>query len=169
MLGYSIRRILAAVPLVFVVPLLIFLLIDLVPGDPARILAGENATAEHIATVRERLGLDDPVLLRYFDWMLGVLQGDLGVSYVSHQVVSDLILRRLGTTLSLVAFTAVLALVIGVSLAILATLRRGGFIDRAVNAAASVAIALPHFGWGWCWSRSSRSTSQRFPPTASSH
>ncbi|WP_166389461.1 ABC transporter permease subunit [Nocardioides ochotonae] len=148
MLRYSMRRVLAAVPLIFSVPFLIFLLVDLVPGDPARILAGENATAEHVASVRAGLGLDDPVLLRYAEWLLRALSGDLGTSYVSDQAVVDLITRRLGTTLSLVAFATVLALVVGLTLALVATLRRGGLVDRAVNSLAAMAIALPTFWVG---------------------
>lgn len=148
MLRYAIRRVLAAVPLIFAVPLLIFLLIELVPGDPARILAGENATAEHIETVRVSLGLDHSVLTRYLDWIGGVLTGDLGTSYVTNQPVNDLILRRMGTTLSLVAVTTVLAVVVGGLLAVVATLRKGGIVDRVINAIAAMAIALPTFWVG---------------------
>lgn len=148
MVRYAIGRVFAAIPLIFAVPLLIFLLIELVPGDPARILAGENATAEHIETVRISLGLDQGVFTRYLDWIGGVLTGDLGTSYVTDQPVNDLIVRRMGTTLSLVAVTTVLAVVIGGLLAIVATLRKGGVVDRVINAIAAMAIALPTFWVG---------------------
>lgn len=138
----------SGVPLILVVPLLIFLLVDLVPGDPASILAGESATPERVESVRAALNLNDPVFIRYFLWLGAALTGDLGVSYVSTQTVTELITRRIGTTLSLVAVTAVIAVIIGFGLAMLATLRRGGVIDRAINAAASFAIALPPFWIG---------------------
>lgn len=139
---------LAGIPLIIVVPLLIFLLVDMVPGDPAAILAGENATPERIEEVRVALGLDNPVFVRYFLWLKAALMGDLGVSSVASQSVAELIGRRIGTTVSLVAVTAVLAAVIGFSLAVIATLRRGGVVDRAINAATSIAIALPPFWVG---------------------
>jgi len=145
---YTLTRVLTAVPLVFAVPFGMFLLVDLVPGDPARILAGENASPEHVEQVRTSLGLDHPVLVRYGEWVWNVLHGDLGLSYVSGQAVGELVARRLGTTLSLVAFTAVVALLLGITLAVVATLRRGGVVDRVVNAVASVAIALPTFWVG---------------------
>lgn len=148
MTNYVIRRVLAGIPLIIVVPFLIFLLVDLVPGDPAAILAGENATPERIEEVRIALGLDNPVFVRYFLWLKAALLGDLGVSSVSSQTVAELIGRRIGTTVSLVAVTAVLAAIIGFSLAVIATLRRGGAIDRAINAATSIAIALPPFWVG---------------------
>ncbi|MBV0895778.1 ABC transporter permease [Microbacterium sp. NC79] len=148
MTNYVVRRVLAGIPLIIVVPLLIFLLVDMVPGDPAAILAGENATPERIEEVRVALGLDNPVFVRYFLWLKAALMGDLGVSSVASQSVAELIGRRIGTTVSLVAVTAVLAAVIGFSLAVIATLRRGGVVDRAINAATSIAIALPPFWVG---------------------
>ena len=148
MTGYVFRRILAGLPLILVVPLLIFLLVDLVPGDPATILAGESATPERVAAVREALGLATPVLMRYVLWLKAAITGDLGVSYVSTQSVAELIGRRIGTTVSLVAVTAVLAVIVGFTLAVVATLRRGGMIDRVINAATSIAIALPPFWVG---------------------
>lgn len=145
MLRYTMARVASSLPLIFAVPFLMFLLVELVPGDPARILAGENATEAHVEQVRTSLGLDDSVLTRYLAWVGNVLQGDLGTSYVTSQAVGELVARRMGATLSLVALTAVLALVVGIALAVLATLRRGGLADRIVNAAAAVAIALPTF------------------------
>lgn len=148
MLRYAGRRMLAAIPLLLAVPLLIFLLMDLAPGDPAVILAGDDPSPERLEQLRATLNLDDNVFVRYLDWIGGVLQGDLGVSLLSDQAVSDLLLRRMATTLSLVAFAMVLAVLVGVILGVLGSLRPGGIVDRAINGIASIAIAIPAFWFG---------------------
>ncbi|WP_186629680.1 ABC transporter permease [Rhodococcus sp. BP22] len=148
MLRYGGRRLLAAVPLLLIVPFLIFVLIDLTPGDPAVVLAGENPTPERLAAIRENLRLDDNVFVRYVDWVGGVLHGDLGMSFLSNQSVTELISRRMATTMSLVLFAMVIAILVGGLLGIVAAIRPGGVIDRAVNVVASIAIAIPAFWFG---------------------
>ncbi|GAA0727440.1 ABC transporter permease [Dactylosporangium roseum] len=148
MLRYAGRRLLAAIPLLFFVPLLVFALIELAPGDPATILAGDEPTPERIAAIREELNLNDPVLLRYLKWIGDVLQGNLGTSFVSDQSVTDLLTRRMATTMSLVLVAMIFAIVLGATLALVATLRSGGIVDRIVNWFASVAIAIPGFWFG---------------------
>lgn len=148
MLRFAGRRLLAAIPLLLVVPLLVFLLIDLAPGDPAVVLAGDQPTPERIELIRQQLGLDHSVLVRYFRWVGAALQGDLGTSFLSDQKVTDLILRRMSTTMSLVLFAMTMAVLLGGSMAILASMRPGGLIDKAVNWFASVAIAIPAFWFG---------------------
>lgn len=148
MLRYAGQRLLAAIPLLLIVPLLIFLLMDLAPGDPAVVLAGENATPKRLRELRENLNLDENVLMRYLDWVGSALRGDLGMSLWSNQTVAELLLRRMATTLSLVLFAMVLAVTIGVVLGILGALRPGGVVDRGINALASVAIAIPAFWFG---------------------
>lgn len=148
MLRYGGQRLLAAVPLLLIVPFLIFVLIDLTPGDPAVVLAGENPTPERLAAIRENLRLDDNVFFRYVDWVGGVLHGDLGMSFLSNQSVTELISRRMATTMSLVLFAMVIAVLVGGLLGIVAAIRPGGVIDRAVNVVASIAIAIPAFWFG---------------------
>lgn len=148
MLRYGGQRLLAAVPLMLIVPFLIFVLIDLSPGDPAVVLAGENPTPERLAAIRENLRLDDNVFVRYVDWVGGVLHGDLGMSFLSNQSVTELISRRMATTMSLVLFAMVIAVLVGGLLGIVAAIRPGGIIDRAVNVVASIAIAIPAFWFG---------------------
>lgn len=145
---YSGQRLLAAIPLLFVVPFLIFLLIDLAPGDPAIVLAGDDPTPERVAAIRENLGLDTSVFVRYIDWIANVFRGDLGTSFLSNQAVTELILRRMATTLSLVAFAMVIAVIVGGILGVVASIRPGGIVDRIVNVVASVAIAIPPFWFG---------------------
>lgn len=148
MLRYASRRLLAGIPLLLVVPLLVFVLIDFAPGDPAAILAGDHPTAERIEAVRQQLNLDDPLFLRYFVWVGHAVQGDLGNSFITNEPVTQLILRRMTTTLSLVGFAMVLALILGVTLALLAARRPGGLFDRIANFLASVAVAIPAFWFG---------------------
>ncbi|MGW1061110.1 ABC transporter permease [Micromonospora rubida] len=148
MLRYAGRRLLVAIPLLFVVPLLVFLLIDLVPGDPAVVLAGEQPTPDRIEAIREQLNLNGSVLERYGDWVVAAVQSDLGRSFVTNEAVTDLLVRRMGATMSLVLFAMVMAVLVGVSLAILAALRPGGLVDRLVNSIASIAIAIPAFWFG---------------------
>ncbi|MFI0793897.1 ABC transporter permease [Micromonospora rubida] len=148
MLRYAGRRLLVAIPLLFVVPLLVFLLIDLVPGDPAVVLAGEQPTPDRIEAIREQLNLNGSVLERYVDWVVAAVQSDLGRSFVTNEAVTDLLVRRMGATMSLVLFAMVMAVLLGVSLAILAALRPGGLVDRVVNSIASIAIAIPAFWFG---------------------
>ncbi|MEV0810964.1 ABC transporter permease [Micromonospora sp. NPDC050200] len=148
MLRYAGKRLLAAIPLLFVVPLLVFLLIGLAPGDPAVVLAGDNPTPDRIEAIRDQLGLSDPVWERYLRWAGAALHGDLGTSLLSDQSVVDMITRRMGTTMSLVLFAMVMAVVLGVAMAIVASLRPGGLVDRLVNWLASIAIAVPAFWFG---------------------
>lgn len=148
MLRYAGQRLLAAIPLLLIVPLLIFLLMDLTPGDPAVVLAGENSTPKRLRELRENLNLDENVFVRYLDWVGSALRGDLGTSLWSNQTVVELLLRRMATTLSLVMFAMVLAVVIGVVLGVLGSLRPGGVVDRGINVLASVAIAIPAFWFG---------------------
>jgi peptide/nickel transport system permease protein len=163
MLRYAGRRLLAAIPLLFVVPLLVFLLIDLVPGDQAVVLAGDEATPERVAAIRAELGLDQNVFVRYLHWVGGVLHGDLGTSFMSAQHVTDLLFRRMSTTISLVVVAMTMAVLIGAVLAILSAMRPGGLVDRAVNALASVAIAIPAFWFGLVLAALFAVTYQVFP------
>lgn len=160
---YTSQRLIAAVPLFLVVPFLIFLLIDLAPGDPALVLAGDDPTPERVAEIRENLNLDSSVIARYAEWVVNVVQGDLGLSLLSNQSVADLILRRMATTLSLVVFAMVAAVVVGGVLGIVSSLRPGGWVDRAVNVAVSIAIAIPAFWFGLVLIALFAVTAQIFP------
>jgi peptide/nickel transport system permease protein len=131
-----------------VVSFCVFSLIVLVPGDPAVALAGENPDPEQIAAVRDRLGLDDPFLVQFWHWFSGVVQGDLGQSLFSSQSVSDAVFGRLPATLSLALFSLVVALVIGVSVGVLAAMRPGTWVDRVATFAASLGVAVPYFWVG---------------------
>lgn len=148
MLRLLISRLAATVPLLAVISFLIFSLIVLIPGDPAVSLAGQNPSPEQIATIRANLGLNDPFLVRYWDWMVGVLHGDLGHSLFSSQAVWTDITARLPTTISLVAICMAIALVLGVAMGAVAGLRPGTWVDRGATVLASIGVAMPYFWVG---------------------
>src|SRR5271154_6979482 len=111
MFAYAIRRILATIPVMLVVALFVFSLLYIAPGDPAAIIAGDQATPADIERIRESLGLDRPYLVRFGDWLWHILHGDLGTSIFTNLPVSSLIAQRIEPTLSLMAITLVLTIV----------------------------------------------------------
>lgn len=144
MLKFIGRRLLISIPMVFIVTFLVFALVDLAPGDPARTLAGDFASPDRIAEIRQTLRLDDPLPARYVRWVGNALQGDLGDSYVrSGRTVNELISEKLAVTLSELVVALSFMLVIGIVLGILGALRPRGLIDRFVTALGSFAIAMP--------------------------
>jgi peptide/nickel transport system permease protein len=145
MLQLILRRILIMIPVLFLVSVMVFSLILLVPGDPAVTLSGENATQEQIAATRERLGLDDPVLVQYGRWVSHAVRGDLGKSLYSGQDVTNLIMQRMPVTLSLAAGAIVLSLLIGIPAGLLSALHRGRWADRAFGLGAASALAMPNY------------------------
>ena len=120
MTAYILRRLLATIPVMVVVAVFVFFLLRLAPGDPAAIIAGEDATAEQIAAVRSKLGLDRPILEQFVVWLVGMLQGDFGTSIFSNLPVSRLIAQRLEPTLSLMLSTLLVAVSLAIPLGVLA-------------------------------------------------
>jgi peptide/nickel transport system permease protein len=124
------RRLLAAIPVLWGVSFVTFLVVQVMPGDAATQLLGANATAQQVEDLRGRLGLDEPFLERYVSWFGDVLTGDLGRSYASEQSVPSIIGERLPVTLELLAFAFVVSLVLTIPVALLAARRPGGVLDR---------------------------------------
>ena len=145
MLRLVARRVLTAVPTLVGVVLVAMLLMELMPGDPARIMAGDNATPEAVDVIRSDLELDKPLWERSGSYLWNVAHGDLGHTPGSGTPTWDRIAAALPVTLSLALVSMVLAVVIGVSAGTAAALRRGRLVDRAVTAAASVMQAVPPF------------------------
>lgn len=141
-------RLLMLVVLIWVVTLAVFGLTLLIPGDPTVTLLGDNATAEQVAALRAALGLDQPMMVRYFDWLGGVVQGDLGTSLFSSYSVGEAISSRVGVTIALVSSALVISFVVGVLIGLLAGSRPGGMLDRITLLGTSVGIALPNFWLG---------------------
>ena len=135
----------ATLPMLVLVGLITFLLIHLTPGDPAAVVAGENASAAAIEEARHRLGLDQPFLLQFWHWLVKVLGGDLGTSFTSGRPVTELIMDRMPITLSLTAGATLIGLVISVPLGVFAAIQRDSWLDRTTIFTTSLGIAAPEF------------------------
>jgi peptide/nickel transport system permease protein len=149
MLGYILRRIAATLPVMLIVAVLVFLMLRLTPGDPAAIIAGDNANAEQIAAIRTQLGLDRPIVAQFFIWVGRVLQGDLGESFFFKKTVAELIASRLEPTLALSVMTIVIAVAIAVPLGVLAAYKQGTIVDRIVMGFSVLGFSVPVFVIGY--------------------
>ena len=149
MLSYFVRRVLAAIPVMLVVAVFVFLLLRLTPGDPAAIIAGDVATPEQIARIRESLGLNEPLHIQFFTWMGRLLNGDLGVSLISNTPVLTLIGQRLEPTISLALVTISLTIVLAVPMGVAAAWRHGSFLDSMVMASSVLGFSVPIFVTGY--------------------
>jgi peptide/nickel transport system permease protein len=149
MLQFLLRRILAVLPVLFVVSLVVFLILRLAPGDPAAVIAGNSATNEDIAKIQVQLGLDRSIPVQYGIWMSNVFQGDLGFSYYLNKPVTELIAQRVEPTLSLAFGTVILAFLIAVPLGTLAAWRMGGWLDRLLSGFSVAGFSVPVFVIGY--------------------
>jgi peptide/nickel transport system permease protein len=146
---YILGRLLATAPVMVVVAVFVFFLLRIAPGDPAAIIAGDDATVEAIAAVRAKLGLDRPVLEQFGLWLLRIAQGDLGVSIFSNLPVTRLIAQRLEPTVALTLSTLLVAVSLAVPMGVLAAWKARKLLDRAVMAFAVMGFALPGFLVGY--------------------
>lgn len=128
-----------------VVSIVIFFAVELLPGDVAQQILGRDATPETLAALRERLGLNEPAIMRYFAWLGGILQGNLGESLVTGQPIGGMVFGRLGNTLFLALFAAVVAIPLALFLGVMAALYRDTWFDRTINTVTLAAISLPEF------------------------
>lgn len=149
MLNYIIRRIAATIPVLFIVGLFIFGLLFIAPGDPAAIMAGEQATEQDLVQIRQELGLDRPFLVQFYDWSSNVAQGNLGRSIFSKQPVSELIAQRLEPTVVLMLMTIVISVFIGVPTGVIAAFKNGGRLDTFVMSASVLGFSIPVFVVGY--------------------
>lgn len=145
MLRYLFKRLLATIPVMGVVALLVFSLLYLSPGDPAAVIAGDIATEADIARIRAQLGLDQPYLVRFGNWIWALAHGDLGTSIFTNLPVSKLIAQRIEPTLALTLCTLIFAVGLAVPLGVIAAARAGGWIDRIVMAVSVVGFSVPVF------------------------
>ncbi|MCA3446536.1 MAG: ABC transporter permease [Rhodobacter sp.] len=139
------RRLLMGLLTLFVISVVIFGATELLPGDLARELLGQSATEETLAALREQLGLNDPAPVRYWNWLTGVLQGDLGVSMATKKPISELVGTRLENTMFLALYAAAMSVPLSLMLGVLAALWRNSIFDRASNSLALTAISFPEF------------------------
>lgn len=149
MLGYILRRLAATIPVMLIVAVFVFLMLRLTPGDPAAIIAGDNANAEQVAAIRMRLGLDQPILQQFVIWFGNMLRGDFGESFFFKKTVSELIASRLEPTLALSLATIVIAVVVAVPLGVLAAYKQGTWIDKIVMGFSVLGFSVPVFVIGY--------------------
>ncbi len=145
---FIVRRLLASIPVLFLVSLITFGLLWLVPGDPASVFLDTSATKEALDRVRHELGLDRPFLLRMGEWYLRLLQGDLGTSLLLKRSVASAIFERLPVTLSLTFLAFVFAVLLGLAAGVLAAVRHGRAADQGVMALALLGLSIPEFWLG---------------------
>ena len=149
MLGYVLRRLLAAIPVLAIVAVLVFLMLRLTPGDPAAVIAGDNASSEQIAQVRQQLGLDQPLLVQFLIWIGNLLKGNLGESFFFKKSIGELILGRIEPTLSLAAATMLIAVCVAIPLGVVAAYRHGSWLDRIVMGVSVLGFSVPVFVIGY--------------------
>jgi peptide/nickel transport system permease protein len=149
MLAYAIRRILATIPVMLIVALFVFSLLYLAPGDPAAIIAGDQASPADIARIRMSLGLDRPFVVRFGEWLWNIGHGNLGTSIFTNLPVTKMIGQRIEPTLSLMVMTLVLSLVVAIPMGVLAAWKHGGWLDRLVMLSAVMGFSVPVFVVGY--------------------
>ncbi len=149
MLGYIVRRVLSTIPVMAVVALFVFSLLYLAPGDPAAIIAGDQASPADVDRIRASLGLDRPFLVRFGEWVWNVLNGDLGTSIFTNLPVTHMIAQRIEPTLSLMVLTLIVSIALAVPMGVLAAWKHGTWIDRGIMMLAVFGFSVPVFVVGY--------------------
>jgi peptide/nickel transport system permease protein len=149
MFAYVTRRILATIPVMLIVAFCVFSLLYIAPGDPAAIIAGDQATPADVERIRASLGLDRPFLLRFGEWFWQILHGDLGTSIFTNLPVSHMIAQRIEPTISLMLLAIVFAVAVAIPLGVLAAWKHGSWIDQAVMVLAVFGFSTPVFVVGY--------------------
>lgn len=149
MFVYVVRRVLATIPVMAIVALFVFSLLYIAPGDPAAVIAGDQATPEDVEKIRRSLGLDRPFLVRFGEWVWQIARFDLGTSIFTGLPVTQLIAQRVEPTLSLMIVTLILAVVVAVPMGVISAWKAGTFVDRAIMAFAVFGFSVPVFVVGY--------------------
>jgi peptide/nickel transport system permease protein len=149
MVSYILRRVLSTLPVMGIVALFVFSLLYIAPGDPAAVIAGDQASPADVERIRQGLGLDRPFLIQFGSWLWHILHGDLGTSIFTNMPVSAMIAQRIEPTFSLMAITLVLTILVAVPLGVAAAWKAGSWIDRTIMAFAVFAFSLPVFVVGY--------------------
>jgi peptide/nickel transport system permease protein len=148
-LAYIAKRLLATIPVMAVVAVFVFALLRLTPGDPAAIIAGNAATAQDVANIRLRLGLDEPIVTQFFVWLAHIARGDFGESFFFKKTVASLIADRIEPTVMLSLTTIALSVIVAVPLGVVAAYRQGTWIDRIVMGFSVLGFSVPVFVIGY--------------------
>ena len=146
--GYLVKRIIQLIPILILASVVIFTIMHMIPGDPAQVYAGPDATPDALAAIRQDMGLDEPLLIQYLLWLKHVVLLDFGVSYTSKYPVIQLIQQKVGATFELAMAAALLQVTIGIPLGIIAALNQRRWIDYVISAYNSIVMAVPNFWLG---------------------
>ncbi|AYE85198.1 MAG: ABC transporter permease [Sulfitobacter sp.] len=149
MLVYILKRVLATIPVMLIVAIFVFLLLRLTPGDPAAILAGDAATPAQLERIRDRLGLNDPLLTQFFTWIGQLLRGDLGVSLLSNTSVAGMLGDRLGPTINIALMTITISVLLAVPMGVIAAWRHRTWVDFLVMSFSVLGFSVPVFVIGY--------------------
>ena len=149
MIGFLARRLLATIPVMAIVAVLVFSMLRLTPGDPASIIAGAAATSADIAGIRDKLGLDRPIVEQFAIWIDNLARGDLGESFFFKKTVASLVADRLEPTLALATLTLVWSIVVAVPLGVVAAYKQGTWVDRVVMGFSVLGFSVPVFVIGY--------------------
>ena len=150
MIDFIARRLVSIVPVLAVVAIFVFLMLRLTPGDPAAVIAGDNATSDQIADIRAKLGLDLPIWQQFAIWIGDMLHGNFGESFFFKKTVASLIAQRIEPTLALAVCTLIIAVVVAVPLGVIAAYRHGTIVDRVVMGFSVLGFSVPVFVIGYC-------------------
>ena len=142
---YLIKRVLQAIGVVFAISAITFFVLNIIPGDPVRLMMGEMVDEQVVEQVRHTMGLDRPVLTQYVDWIAGIFQGNFGESYTQHKPVIDIMWKAFGVTAGLAAAAYIFSLILGITVGVLAAIFHGTWIDRTLMALAVFGISAPVF------------------------
>jgi peptide/nickel transport system permease protein len=148
MLSYILKRFLATIPLLVGLTMIVFLIMALIPGDPATAILGSYATPENAARLRSELGLDKSLIERYLIWLLNLIGGDFGRSYILDRPVIDEVLERFGATSVLAGAALILCSVLGLAAGMVSAVRQYGFADKAITILVLIGLSVPAFWLG---------------------
>ncbi|MCA0043952.1 ABC transporter permease [Celeribacter litoreus] len=148
MTGYILKRLLSAIPVLFGITVIVFLIMALIPGDPATAILGSYATPENVEKLNRDLGLDKPLVTQYVIWLGNMLTGDFGTSFALNRPVLDEVLERFNATLVLAGTAFVLCSVLGIAAGVISASRQYGFADKAITFSVLIGISIPSFFLG---------------------
>jgi len=148
MAGYILKRLISAIPVFFGISIIVFIIMAMIPGDPATAILGSYATPENVEKLNRDLGLDKPMVQRYFIWLGNMLQGDFGRSFSLNRAVLDEVLDRFGATLILAGTAFVLCSILGIAAGVVSAARQYGLADKAITFAVLLGISIPSFFLG---------------------
>ena len=148
MYKYVLKRLLMMIPIILGITFIVYFILAMTPGDPARMILGTGATEEQLTMMREQMGLDDPVIVRYLNYMLGVLRGDFGTSYSTREPVFQMVLSRFPYTFQLAVLSMIVTVIISIPLGVYSAVKQNSLGDSAVMVMTMLMAATPKFWLG---------------------